>query len=587
MKTTSKNAKYLTYKEVSESFVVNRQFRQLIINDSSIIVGPRGCGKTTLLKMLYPLAYHANTSDKLRKLYDEMPFWGIYIPADTEWKEQLEMIRKSDSEYSENLVITLISINILSSIVQCFGDLLQISRDLAKESSKCDITISDIDDIEISLAKDLIKNWRMPTTVVPTLYEIVQYWTVMTYDIGSMLESNKYNGPIFDGYSYFMNYAKSAFNAFEQHCSRLSFCAKKNFRWALCFDELEILPENFRQHIYKLLRSSLQNVLYKTTSAYLLSDLPDSPTDAAEGQDYSEIFNWVYGEESQKEWQSFCKELFNKKINGFSKLVGEYDLLKGVKKTSYDGKDYIKGSPTYDIFTELASKDTSFNNSLKQKGIDPQDPYLEQQKEWLKKVKTVAICRWYHLKNREMSPFYFGEELLYDISEGNPRLAIKILDEIFLEYNKQNGKKTAISPERQSDIIIFLSKKKKRFLENYPNAVIEKDNKRFSLGDLINIIGSYFSQELYGDTFQEFPKNTFCYDDRCESILPLIKIGLELGAFIKLQTKESREQVYKLSYILYPCFNLPRRATVTKYAYLFDILYPHKSNEDQTKLDLQ
>lgn len=573
----------MTYQDVSETFVINSQFRQLISNNSSIIVGPRGCGKTTLLKMLYPISYNSAKSNDLKDLYSKMPFWGIYIAADTEWKEQLDVVRKSGKKEAGDLVITLITINILVSISTCFLDLLDISREHAKSKNNNE-ELKNIDDIEVKLSKELIQCWRIQSNIAPTLYNIIQYWNILTYDIGNEYCSQKYDGPIFNNYAYFSNYANSAFTAFKHCCKKLDYCSLKKFKWALCFDELEILPDDFRKYIYKLLRSTHQNILFKTTSAYLLSELPEHDTEASEGEDYKEIFNWVDGDEKRKtEWRKFCKALYiNNFKSNFHQLVGDFDLIKGIYPSQYNGQDFISGSPTYNIFVDLAKKDPSFSTLLKQKNINPNNPYSEDAIEWLKKIKTTALCRWYHSTARKLSPFYFGEDLLYDFSEGNPRLANNIFNDIYLDAKNQNLDK--ISFMRQSEILYKLAEKKKKYFENYPNAFVEIGQNRFHLKELINKIGIFFSKDLYEQPFQEFPKNTFIVDNKCENIKPLINVGLELGAFVLLKS-DNNEQIYKLSYILYPCFSLPKRKTITKAVSLFDILHPEE-DKNQYKLEL-
>lgn len=50
------NSRYLTYEEVSSIFVKTSYFEQLSKPCHSVVLGARGCGKTTLLKMLHPNA---------------------------------------------------------------------------------------------------------------------------------------------------------------------------------------------------------------------------------------------------------------------------------------------------------------------------------------------------------------------------------------------------------------------------------------------------------------------------------------------------------------------------------------------------
>ncbi|MGH8546796.1 MAG: hypothetical protein ACREX3_24925, partial [Gammaproteobacteria bacterium] len=46
------NARMLSPEEIARTFVINENYRKLLMNEHSVLRGPRGTGKTTLLKML-------------------------------------------------------------------------------------------------------------------------------------------------------------------------------------------------------------------------------------------------------------------------------------------------------------------------------------------------------------------------------------------------------------------------------------------------------------------------------------------------------------------------------------------------------
>jgi predicted AAA+ superfamily ATPase len=50
------NARMLSPEEIARTFVINDAYRKLLRVEHSILRGPRGTGKTTLLKMLTPRA---------------------------------------------------------------------------------------------------------------------------------------------------------------------------------------------------------------------------------------------------------------------------------------------------------------------------------------------------------------------------------------------------------------------------------------------------------------------------------------------------------------------------------------------------
>src|ERR1700733_7341681 len=87
------NAKYLNYQEVASTFILNNEFIQLTNNNHTLLMGPRGCGKTSLLKMLTPAALNFWENDE-KKIKNTIPFTAIYIPTDIQWKNQLGYLSK-------------------------------------------------------------------------------------------------------------------------------------------------------------------------------------------------------------------------------------------------------------------------------------------------------------------------------------------------------------------------------------------------------------------------------------------------------------------------------------------------------------
>src|SRR5659263_62330 len=103
------NARYLSIEEVAKSFISNRDFERLYQSSHSILMGPRGCGKTTLFKMLTPKALSVWNSDNAELHKSKINFWGIYIPADKQWDRQLKNFQaKFKDESFQKIVIKCI-----------------------------------------------------------------------------------------------------------------------------------------------------------------------------------------------------------------------------------------------------------------------------------------------------------------------------------------------------------------------------------------------------------------------------------------------------------------------------------------------
>lgn len=577
------NARYVGFEDVARSFVPNHQFRELIKPESSIIVGPRGCGKTTLLKMLHPRAYYATITDEVKSLYGEMDFWGVYIPADIQWTTLLRILKnKETNSFSIDKVVgTLISINVLSSICDCFKSLIEISSKEASLSGHNEgLSEYDIQTMELKLAQDLKDIWEINYDKPVTLYSIQQYWNKVVRILNMSIENDDDFEWILSRYNGFLDYAHAAFESFRENCKQLPICALKNFKWALCFDELELAPYELRSNIYSLLRSSrYQEIIFKTTASFLVNRPNDSETDAAEGHDYQVILNWVHDKGSEKQWESFCDELYSQsKEKDVIEAIGSYDLIRCFEGTEENFRqietpsDYSEGSQTNQLYIKLANVDKSFASFLGERGIDPCNPIAKDQKQYnlLKKIKTTAICRYYCSKPRMNIPFYFGKEILCDFSEGNPRLAIRIMNKMISSY-VENGN---LEIRTQSLIFRDLAEDMMRFYEHYPNAEVDiLPSKKYSLGKLLKSIGDFFRSNLYVEPFSDVSKNTFYIDSQVPSkIIDLVNTGIELGAIMKVDSPDEKNYVYKLAYVLYPYFSLPRRLLTTKPEKLSSIL---------------
>src|SRR4051812_19038657 len=89
------NARFVDPEHVARQFVPTLAFSKLVYQRHSVLLGPRGCGKTTLLKMLTRRALHTWEAERQRHESYELPlpsFEAIYIPTDVRWSYEIASV---------------------------------------------------------------------------------------------------------------------------------------------------------------------------------------------------------------------------------------------------------------------------------------------------------------------------------------------------------------------------------------------------------------------------------------------------------------------------------------------------------------
>src|SRR5262249_25447958 len=145
-----------------------------------------------------------------------------------------------------------------------------------------------------------------------------------------------------------------------------------DFKWALCFDELEIAPEFLQKElITSSLRSRDQKILFKLTTLPLVildsDEFAESVTKKPSNRnDYNIIRMWLHDKPSENEWQDFSDKLFASVFyktfglrRSVSDILGSYNIdtvLAVSEPDKFGGKRDLKinrrESITYIVFKE-------------------------------------------------------------------------------------------------------------------------------------------------------------------------------------------------------------------------------------------
>jgi hypothetical protein len=560
------NARWLEPEDVARSFVPTLTFKSLVKFQHSLLMGPRGCGKTTLLKMLTRRAqsvWKARLEDEPQLAeYPAPDFEAIYVASDIRWSEELGAVSRHLAELpveAERLQRTLVAI---SSVIEATRVFQRITVDTVSDSS--------------SLLKGLIKHLALGS-MIPSFPEIRLRLRSWIEELHSLLIADRINAlkarldtlpPALTG---------RAPDAVIRACTIFDEYAESSSptKWALCFDELEIAPHWLQAELFSALRSTDQRFLLKLTWSPLL---PNNLTHREERQhDYATIRMW-HGHALDA--KPFCKEFSTRFIRdrfGSGEHRSPRDIFGTSPFAQEDGDSdnvYKKGGLVWQAMIRLAAGDASFRRYLLEHDISPDNPVSDDvtvRDESLRKVKPLVLLRDAYLKHdvpdrvirrsRKNPQLYYGEDAIYAMSEGNPRLLAGLLSDLLdLQVRSLSDGIPSIRPLDQSRVLATASQRSLAGIKAYPSGKVVPSR---SLARLVDKMGEFLHSELVVRDFNPDPVGTFLIDpDVPPDILDELTTGLLIGAFVHVKSQESDTPSslvgsrVRLSYMLSPHYQL-------------------------------
>jgi energy-coupling factor transporter ATP-binding protein EcfA2 len=585
------NARHSTQEEVAETFVSNIDFFNIAKNNHTFVLGPRGCGKTTMFKMLTTAALNnwKPKTDIEITLKNNIPFVAIYIPSDELWKDQLKSLTKTltnEPELSSFIANALNCTNIFTNFCQ------SIRNHIAH------LEVQNKQEKEFVFTNELIKIWRLDgsaasfASIKLALGErrskLIEKLTKFNFDRKFLRKTNIE----FEDYYYadFLVAIKNAMNAFEN-----IYNDENEIKWALCFDELELVSKDFIESILKKLRIAPANIVFKLSSSPL-TDFNDNIAQVF--HDYEVVKMWPFSHTEEKRYSIFCEEIARERIMSyrqkkgiteqepidFSSVFGTLDYsINALKEFGFNidntVADFEPNSLSWNVFKELATYDGDLRKEMTSRGIDPNNPVPLTKLNadtFLRKTKEIAINRllfskykndkYYAPKGKKEYPIYHGRETVFKVCEGNPRFIMNIINDIFIKTGRYADLTNLyFKPEEQANVVKSVSSRFSAMLNTYPTSV-PFSGRYVDLDWLIEKIGQYFDNQINKGAFKINPANSFFFDplNTPKTIVDLVNIGVSLGAFVKLDKSiddlsKSNESRFRLSYLLHPQFKLPLR----------------------------
>ncbi len=586
------NAKHQKTADLIKEFVPSEPFKASLVNGHSVILGPRGSGKTTILRMLANDALPYWNGENASLFRESFPYEGIYVGGDKVWAEIISSLSKLNisTNAAETLAISAFNTCIFVSATEAFINSYQLkSSSLGSDALKS---------LKISLIKSIkeIANILLIQMNGISLESLKFSLEKRQQEIGSLAYklSHGYQmteNEIFDQYPYLTIKFKNTFDMmlglFDSALDRPA-----NHKWALLLDEFEIAPEALQNDVLSDLRSSSKKFIYKIAlipcRGYLKHVRSGSERNikSSKNNDYNIIELW---HKSKNEIQEFFSHFIKAKYkNTPLALFGETPFL--------ENSTLEWGEKWGDVFEELGDKDATFREYMEKKGMDYKDVKNLKRKpdDWLRKVAPIVAYR-NEFRNEQgntrtrksLETLYAGWQAIAAISEGNPRWLILTLNTLV-----NNPKELPISRAAQAQQVTESSKTYWAMLKT----AALKDNLGISTSrspsQLIQSIGECLKENVVNEAFNEDPYLSFEVDkNELPDVINALKIALNYGALISMTQggdiedyDDLKDKRFRVSYLLAPKLGLPLRAS--KARKLSTILGKDKTikNTEQGKL---
>jgi hypothetical protein len=571
------NARALTPELLAEIFIPNEEFSAVAKRRHSVIVGPRGSGKTSMLKMLQPTALHCWKHEAAAQFRASVDFIGVYVPCDVSWRQQLESIGAHvvSPDFQEAMQRGVLTAHLLFSLSNTLLDLRRLSH--AKESryfglisSSCERTIVRMLSSRWNLKPDVDSFSSLRLSVSSVSAELLRFANQERFlpgeSRGERFASNPHLTWDFLGE---MTYAIEVLN---------SELGVEHQKWAFLFDELEIAPTWLVHRLYGAFRSIDQRIILKLSlSPYThLGEFSnkESPQQADDFDSISLVFGY------KNDARDFCVQLFKSflaseeiHISDPKEVLGPSALKAGMEER---GRAYKRGSTHYNLLKKAQARDRSFRDYCERNKIDSEELSAlprEQLASLVRKIMPTLLIRTTfrrpdssqsaaQKRSRKNPDIYGGADTFFEMLEANPRWLIGVTSEL-LPTIKQTGR---VSAAKQVESINRAAGRFATILNTIPLS----NKPPFNVESLLNLLSAAAEKIHRSIALEEFtpePFGSFVIDEGVPmDLVDALGVALNAGALVTVANPMGgefgtniRTARVRITYLLSALFQNPVR----------------------------
>jgi hypothetical protein len=459
------NARSAPPAAVARDFVKPAAYDQLIKTTApQLLVGPRGIGKTTLLKMLVPEALDAWTTSDGEQARGRVGFTGVFVQADKIWAGQYDRMtgpvgiaserhgREATSgiRYRHRKRFGLAAFAFVA--LAAFADVADYRARRGSPAAgfgRVQLTRTQ----EEQLAESVAASW-LAHPATSSLGGLAQQ---MRHNLSHLSQLMKKAGNPSLGEEAFARIVGDELLDVDFHSAAVEFidafnriAGEREARWVLLVDEFEFIPPAARFQIAELFQGGDSRLSYKVSLA------PYTGTETFAGSD---LHDWHKVELTHRSTDGFSVELLSRELEA----IGLPEkVLKGYGFGGPRRVTFAKGSRNARDIRRLAELDVNFRRWLERTlGGRPLEAIRRDDPRYRKLQRAMPLVR-LRLQHRErrgsrehdeqparVSRLYAGARNAYLLTEGNPRW-IKALAH---ELRKRHRGGAEISEAKQAEAI--------------------------------------------------------------------------------------------------------------------------------------
>ncbi|MEN2673149.1 hypothetical protein [Herbaspirillum huttiense] len=576
------NARHLTPAEVARDFIAPAHFYQMLGLNHCVLIGPRGSGKTTLLKMLQAEALR-NWSGIGAGKDAKTDFIGMFVPADIRWARQLLALTKGIAETELQLRIYELAFGtaLLLALVDTLSQLKEGS--CFKEWG----TLAEREN-EATLVQQLAELWAIPLTI-PSIgnlkHGLRMRQTRLPGIAARIREGARISDLVADSPYVTSDWLEDLITGIDAINDA---GGRRDQRWALLLDELEIIPPILLERIIDCLRSTSSNLIFKLalspTGSAMLSQMDTKAPTA--GNDFKLLRLWY---DERKDLRVFAAQLLHqaltkrKLVDQDSNVIAE---LLGNSNIADDEDSERKGDGVGSrneyrrkAFSDLVKVDSSFREFVEQKNIDLNNLHSGENGPLIRKIFPLVYFRSRILSNwdataprqrggRVSLESYTGYPNILDLTEGNPRWILNLADELLAESKRKN--QPVVTTGVQTAAVEAYHQRYASMLKVYP----VDSGRQQTVYAFLSALANSIKQRLYMNSFSSDPAMSFLIDEEAiNQYGSLLEASVHLGALVIMNPESSKKIVasndragligsrVRLCYRLAPEFFLPLRST--------------------------